>query len=184
MLRQVQSDRSNLAHGWLPFAADSITAVWHSGAARGPSTPSFNHLVGGGEQPGEDLEFEGSCGLDIDDQLELGRPVDRQVRRLRAFEDATGIESGAAICVSGVVPIADHAASHREVAGASDHRNVVSSRQHRELTGASGKTGSDPTITALALCCTSVSNAASISPAVLALSISSCSPGMWAAASR
>src|SRR5262249_27790714 len=23
MLRQVQSDRSNLAHGWLPFAADS-----------------------------------------------------------------------------------------------------------------------------------------------------------------
>src|SRR5215471_1675748 len=24
MLRQVQSDRSNLAHGWLPFAADSI----------------------------------------------------------------------------------------------------------------------------------------------------------------
>ena len=42
MLRQVQSDRSNLAHGWLPFAADSITAVWHSDAARGPSTPSFN----------------------------------------------------------------------------------------------------------------------------------------------
>jgi hypothetical protein len=24
VLRQVQSDRSNLAHGWLPFAADSI----------------------------------------------------------------------------------------------------------------------------------------------------------------
>src|SRR5262249_10311770 len=34
-------------HGWLPFAADSITAVWHSDAARGPSTPSFDHLVGG-----------------------------------------------------------------------------------------------------------------------------------------
>src|SRR5262249_40814688 len=33
MLRQVQSDRSNLAHGWLPFAADSIrqqfgTQLW------------------------------------------------------------------------------------------------------------------------------------------------------------
>src|SRR5262249_815270 len=50
MLRQVQSDRSNLAHGWLPFAADSITAVWHSDAARGPSTPSFDHLVGASEQ--------------------------------------------------------------------------------------------------------------------------------------
>src|SRR5213079_3128783 len=54
-------------------------------------TVLFDHLVGGGEQPGGNLEFEGSCGLDIDDQLELGRPVDRQVRRLRAFEDATGI---------------------------------------------------------------------------------------------
>src|SRR6516165_3252863 len=42
MLRQVQSDRSNLAHGWLPFAADSITAVWHSDAARGPSTHHSN----------------------------------------------------------------------------------------------------------------------------------------------
>src|SRR5215472_5016232 len=49
MLRQVQSDRSNLAHGWLPFAADSITAVWLSEAARGPSTPSFDHLVGARE---------------------------------------------------------------------------------------------------------------------------------------
>src|SRR5262245_29816132 len=52
MLRQVQSDRSNLAHGWLPFAADSITAVWHSDAARGPSTPSLAHLVGAAEQRG------------------------------------------------------------------------------------------------------------------------------------
>src|SRR5262249_57864639 len=26
------------------------TAVWHSDAARGPSTPSFNHLVGSHEQ--------------------------------------------------------------------------------------------------------------------------------------
>ena len=28
------------------------TAVWHSDAARGPSTPSFDHLVGAGEQRG------------------------------------------------------------------------------------------------------------------------------------
>src|SRR5262249_56137774 len=26
------------------------TAVWHSDAARGPSTPSFDHLVGGDQQ--------------------------------------------------------------------------------------------------------------------------------------
>src|SRR5262249_43029887 len=56
-----------------------------------PFTSSFDHLVGAGEQRGGNFEFEGSCGLDIDDELELGRPVDRQVGRLRAFEDATGI---------------------------------------------------------------------------------------------
>jgi hypothetical protein len=29
------------------------TAVWHSDAARGPSTPSFDHLVGAGDMPPE-----------------------------------------------------------------------------------------------------------------------------------
>ena len=38
--------------------------------------PGLNHLVGGGEQPGGNFEFEGSGGLYIDDQLEFGRPVD------------------------------------------------------------------------------------------------------------
>mgnify|MGYP003694463923 CR=1 FL=1 len=41
--------------------------------------------------------------------------IDRQVRRLRALEDATGIDADLAIRVSGVVPIADQAAGHREV---------------------------------------------------------------------
>src|SRR5262245_55911075 len=85
------------------------------------------------------LEFEGFCGLEVDDQLELCRPVDRQIRRLRALQDATGIDSGAAIGVSGIVPIANHGASHREVAGAGDHYDIVSRRQHRELLGASSQ---------------------------------------------
>src|SRR6516225_2277612 len=63
MLRQVQSDRSNLAHGWLPFAADSITAVWHSDAARGPSTPSFDHLVGAGKNGRRNVEAKSLGGL-------------------------------------------------------------------------------------------------------------------------
>src|SRR6516165_7317144 len=81
MLRQVQSDRSNLAHGWLPFAADSITAVWHSDAARGPSTPSFDHLVGGGEQGRRHGEAQRLGGDEIDDKIELGWLLDRNVAR-------------------------------------------------------------------------------------------------------
>src|SRR5262249_8718187 len=79
MLRQVQSDRSNLAHGWLPFAADSITAVWHSDAARGPSTPSFDDLVGEGQQLVRHGEAGRLCSLEIDDQLEFSRLLHWQI---------------------------------------------------------------------------------------------------------
>src|SRR5690349_8230205 len=39
MLRQVQSDRSNLAHGWLPFAADSITQQFGTQMPQGGHPP-------------------------------------------------------------------------------------------------------------------------------------------------
>src|SRR6476659_2439175 len=39
MLRQVQSDRSNLAHGWLPFAADSIRQQFGTQMPRGGHPP-------------------------------------------------------------------------------------------------------------------------------------------------
>src|SRR2546427_7880235 len=99
MLRQVQSDRSNLAHGWLPFAADSITAVWHSDAARGPSTPSFDHLVGTGQQRRPDYEAKRSCGLQINGKFELHRLLYRQVGGLSSLQDFRDITGGAAIHV-------------------------------------------------------------------------------------
>src|SRR5438270_3530986 len=39
LLRQVQSDRSNLAHGWLPFAADSITQQFGTQMPQGGHPP-------------------------------------------------------------------------------------------------------------------------------------------------
>src|SRR5215471_21100123 len=39
MLRQVQSDRSNLAHGWLPFAADSIRQQFGTQMPQGGHPP-------------------------------------------------------------------------------------------------------------------------------------------------
>src|SRR5262249_984141 len=53
--------------------------VWHSDAARGPSTPSFDHLVGAGEQGRRHLEAERVGGFQIDGQVELGGQRDRQV---------------------------------------------------------------------------------------------------------
>src|SRR5262252_8283451 len=67
------------------------TAVWHSDAAKGPSTPSFNHLVGAQQDPSWQLDSDRSCGLEVDDKLEFRGLLDRQVGRLRALEDLTGI---------------------------------------------------------------------------------------------
>src|SRR5438270_8760305 len=39
VLRQVQSDRSNLAHGWLPFAADSIRQQFGTQMPQGGHPP-------------------------------------------------------------------------------------------------------------------------------------------------
>src|SRR6266700_5335112 len=52
---------------------------------------SLDHLVGGCKQLVGHCEAEHAGALDVDDQLELGRLHDRQVRRLRTLEDATGI---------------------------------------------------------------------------------------------
>ena len=66
------------------------------GAARGPSTSSLDHLVGAGEQRRRHIKAERSRGLKIDDEFELGGLHDRQVGRLGAFEDLTGIDASGA----------------------------------------------------------------------------------------
>ena len=41
---------------------------------------------------GGNLQAEGLRGLEIDDQLELGRLLNRQITRLLAFENARGVD--------------------------------------------------------------------------------------------
>src|SRR5215467_1195741 len=70
----------------------------------------LDHLVGGGKQRRRDSEIENLCGLVVDDQLELGRLHHGQVRRLRALEDAPGVNAKLSIGISQVGSVADQAA--------------------------------------------------------------------------
>src|SRR5215510_12521093 len=53
-----------------------------------PAFTSFDHLVGAGEERRRHVEAERARGLQVDDELELGRAHDRQVGRFLALEDA------------------------------------------------------------------------------------------------
>jgi hypothetical protein len=51
----------------------------------------FDHLVGAREQCRWHLEAKCPCGLQVDDELKLGRAQDRHVGRFLALENAAGI---------------------------------------------------------------------------------------------
>jgi hypothetical protein len=55
---------------------------------------SLDHLVGGEQQTGRHLKAERSGGLQIDDELELGRLGDWQLGRLCAVQDLASIDAG------------------------------------------------------------------------------------------
>src|SRR6516162_1085367 len=109
------------------------TAVWHSDAARGPSTPSFNHLVGGHLQRQWHGKTERFGGLEVDHQLELDWGLDGKIARLLALEDAIGIGRRAPKVIGHVNSVGQQAAKFSEEAVRIDGREAVASSQRYDL---------------------------------------------------
>src|SRR5262249_45196825 len=79
------------------------------------------------------LNAEQSCRLQIDDQLELGRLHDRQVTRLRSFEDLTGVNADLTKHVQYIGSITHQPARFDELAQEIGHGNPMMRRERREL---------------------------------------------------
>src|SRR5262249_37666355 len=77
-----------------------------SDAARGPSTPSFDHLVGERKQVVGDPEAERFRRPQVDHKLEPGGQHDRQIARPGAVEDAPDISPDLPVYVDDVDAVA------------------------------------------------------------------------------
>src|SRR5271165_3289081 len=94
---------------------------------------SFDDLVGAGEDRLRHGQAERLGGLQIDDQLEGGRLLDRQIGGLGALENLSGINAELAIYIGEARPIADQAAGHDGLTPCIDRRDRIARRQRQEL---------------------------------------------------
>ena len=85
--------------------------------------PLFDHLVGTCEQRRRHGEADRLGGLKVDDELELGRGLHRQVGRLLALEDAIDVARGLPVLDRTVRPVRDQAA------GAQNRSSWISRRE-------------------------------------------------------
>src|SRR6516162_3145280 len=86
------------------------TAVWHSDAARGPSTPSFDHLVGADEQRLRHGKAERLGGLEVHHKLVLGGRLHRQVSWFLALQNAIDVACRAPVLVDSIRSVGDQGA--------------------------------------------------------------------------
>jgi len=93
----------------------------------------FDHLVGAGEQRRRHSEAEYPCRRVIDDKLELGGLHDRQVRRFRTLEDATGIDTDLTIRIRQAGSVAHQAADFGIFTRPIGGRERVARRQEDQL---------------------------------------------------
>src|SRR5215475_13859723 len=88
----------------------------------------FDHVVGAGEKRFRDGQSDRLCGLEVYDQLEFGRQLNRQLRGICTLENEIDIRCCAAEQIRRIVAERYQATALREVAIAVNRREAVSGR--------------------------------------------------------
>src|SRR5258706_6145222 len=78
----------------------------------------FDHLVGASEQGERHGDAERLRRLQVDNQLDLGRLLHRQIGRLFAFQDAARVDAGKAVRFGKVAVAANGRSAQREASRA------------------------------------------------------------------
>ena len=89
----------------------------------------FDHLVGESEQLIRHSEAERLGGLKVDDQLELGRGLHRQIRRFLTFQDTVDVAGGAPVLVRVINSLRNQASRKDVKTFGVDSGQFVSGRQ-------------------------------------------------------
>ena len=74
-----------------------------------PAKNLFDHRIGANEHRCGYVEAERLGGLEVDDQLVLGRRLHRQVGRLLTLKNAIDITSRAPVLIDGIGAVGDQA---------------------------------------------------------------------------
>ena len=93
----------------------------------------LDHLIGAPQQRKRKGEAERSGGLEIDEQLDLGRLLDRQIRRLGARKNPAGLDPALMAPIAGAAPGAHQAARRREFTKLVDRGHPMANGQRGEL---------------------------------------------------
>src|SRR5262245_59553590 len=87
----------------------------------------LDDLIGGGEQRLRNGQTERLCGLEIDNQLVLGRRLHRHIGWLLALEDAIDIPRGPPDCIVWIRSVRDQATVHGVITIRINGRQFVAS---------------------------------------------------------
>src|SRR5262245_12220244 len=94
---------------------------------------SLDHLVGEQLDRVGHLDAERPSRLQVDDELEFGRPDDRQFGGLRALENSTRVDTYLTPRIQNIGPIAHQQAHFDHLTAETTRRYPIARRERREL---------------------------------------------------